>query len=158
MCSCSLPCTHCTSTSKLNQICGYMKISPVCSCHVGSNSALQVLARPSLWENCNITSYWNMFNFSPPFSSRSFLTCADNLLLMSFLLSWSVLRGLLNKDVPILNDKGISWTESSLVSVAGDRFAPLVWKNSQDFLRRGFKFFFIPERNKEASLFGKVRF
>lgn len=90
------------------------EISPVCTCHVGSNSALQVLARPDLWDNCNI-----------------------------------ILMGLLNKDVPILNDKGISWTESSWVSVVGDRFAPLVRKNSPDFLRRGFKIFLSLEETKE---------
>ena len=96
MCSHSLLCTRCTSTSKLKQICGYMKISPICVCTCRLQKSSQTLLTGSMPDPIYVgiviqhpteTHVQLLFSTCTPLSSRSFFTCAQNLLLMSFLLS-----------------------------------------------------------------------
>lgn len=104
---------HCTSTSKLKQICRYMKISPirVCTCRLHESILFWLHARPNLCGNCNTTSYWNTCptSLQHMYPAFFYVTFADmHRTPFSHLFSFtdrSTLRWLLNKEVQVLSDK-----------------------------------------------------
>lgn len=107
---------HCTSTSKLKQVCRYMKIPPICVCTRRLHKSIQTLLTGSTPDPIYVeiviqspteTHVQPLFSTCTPLSSRSFFTCAQNLFVTSFLLSWLIYPQMtfLNKEVQVLSDE-----------------------------------------------------